>query len=166
MDPVRRNEITVDGTCYRAVKVARFYTISSTHRTMASGSLIDCGANGGITSGDIHIIECTLRTVNVCGIDNHEVTGIPIITAGGIVTSQHGPVIGIFPQYAYLGSGKTIHSAAQLEHYQNNVNDHSVKVVRLGAQSLSLYEVYVIRARSLRFVRKHTSAWLVSQSLK
>jgi hypothetical protein len=81
------------------------------HRTTASGPLIDRGTNGGIAGDDVHNIERTLRTVDVCSIDNHEVTGIPIITAGGIVTTQHGPVIGIFPQYAYLGSGKTIHSA-------------------------------------------------------
>lgn len=41
-------ELVVDGTRYRAVNMARFYTVSSTHRTMASGSLIDCGANGGL----------------------------------------------------------------------------------------------------------------------
>jgi hypothetical protein len=105
MDPSGRNEIMVDGTRYRAVNVARFYTVSSTHRTTASGSLIDRGTNGGIAGDDVRIIERTLCTVDVRGIDNHEVTGIPIVTAGGVVMTQHGPVIGIFPQYAYLGSG-------------------------------------------------------------
>jgi hypothetical protein len=47
-DTAGRKEIVVDGTRYRVVNVARFYTVSSTHRTTASGSLIDRGANGGI----------------------------------------------------------------------------------------------------------------------
>jgi hypothetical protein len=46
-------------------------------------------------------------------------------------------------QYAYLGSGKTIHSAAQLEHYQNNVNDCSVKVSG-GLQHILTLDGYVI----------------------
>jgi hypothetical protein len=98
---------------------------------------------GPLLIDDVSIIECTLRTIDVRGINNHEVTGIPIITAGGIVTTQHGPVIGIFPQYAYLGSGKTIHSAAQLEHYQNDVNDRLVKVSD-GLQRILTLDGYVI----------------------
>jgi hypothetical protein len=110
---------------------------------MASGSLIDRGANGGIPGDDVRIIERTLRTVDVHGIDNHEVTGIPIVTAGSVIMTQHGPLIGIFPQYAYLGSGKTIHSAAQLEHYQNDVNDRSIKV-NGGLQRILTLDGYVI----------------------
>jgi NAD kinase len=37
-------EVVVDGTRYCAVNVVHFYTISSMHRTMAFGSLIDRGA--------------------------------------------------------------------------------------------------------------------------
>ena len=55
-------------------------------------------------------------TVDLCGINNHEVTGILIITAGSIINTQHSPVIAIMPQYAYLGGGKTIHSAGQLKY--------------------------------------------------
>jgi hypothetical protein len=127
-DTAGQKEIVVDGTCYWAVNVVCFYTISSMHHTTASWSLFDHSANGGIAGDDVHIIECTMPTVNVHGIDNHEVTGIPIVTDRGVVKTQHGPVITILLQYAYLGSGKTIHSATQLEHYQNDVNDHSIKV--------------------------------------
>jgi len=128
VDQTNANEIVINGTHYRAVNVARIYSVSSTHRTTASGSLVDRGANGGITGDDVRIINKTMRTVDVRGIDNHEVTGIPIVTAGGVINTQHGPVIAIMPQYAYLGGGKTIHSAGQLEYYQNDVNDRSVKV--------------------------------------
>jgi hypothetical protein len=142
-DTAGQKEIVVDSTRYHAVNVARFYTISSMHCTTVSGSLIDRGANGGIAGDNVHIIERAMHTVNVCGIDNHEVTGIPIITTSGVVKTQHRPVIAILPHYAYLGSGKTIHSAAQLEHYQNDVNDHSIKV-HGGLQRILTLDGYVI----------------------
>jgi hypothetical protein len=47
------------------------------------------------------------------------------------------------PQYAYLGHGKTIHSATQLESYQNDVNDRSVKV-QGGLQCIVALDGYVI----------------------
>lgn len=56
----------VDAKCYHAVNVACIYTISSTHHTMAPGSLIDHGANGGIAGDDVCIIEQPMRTVHQC----------------------------------------------------------------------------------------------------
>ena len=46
--------------------------------------------------------------------------------------------------YAYLGSGKTIHLAVQLEHYQNDVNDRSIKVHDGGLQRILTLDGYVI----------------------
>ena len=58
----------------------------------------------------IQVTEKMLCTVDICGINNHEVKDIPVITVGGVVKTQHGLVIIIMPQYAYLGKGKLIHS--------------------------------------------------------
>ena len=138
-----QKEIVIDDTHYRAVNVVRFYTLSSMHCTMASGLLSTMVPTCGIAGDDVRIIERTMHTVDVYGINNHEVTGIPIVTAGGVIKTQHGPVIAILPQYAYLGSGKTIHLAAQLEHYQNNVNDCSIKV-NGGLQRILTLDGYVI----------------------
>jgi len=64
----------------------------------------------------VHIIEKSNGTVDVRGIDNHQITNIPIITAGGVVKTQHGSAIAILYQHAYTGQGrKTIHSSGQLE---------------------------------------------------
>jgi hypothetical protein len=41
--------------------------------------------------------------------------------------SQRGFVIIVMHQYAYHGKGRTIHSAGQLEHYKNMVDDRSMK---------------------------------------
>jgi len=55
-------------------------------------------------------------------------TNIPIVTAGGVVKTQHGPAIAILHQYTYTGQVR-IHSSGQLERYKNDVNDKSVKVI-------------------------------------
>jgi hypothetical protein len=85
--------------------------------------LFDHGANSGIAADDICIISNTLQYFDIEGIDMHQLTNIPIVTAGGVVHSQHGPVIAILHQYAYVGCGRSIHSAGQLEWYHNAVND-------------------------------------------
>jgi hypothetical protein len=52
-------------------------------------SLIDCGANGGIAGIDTRVIERhPHQTVDIRGIDNHEITSIPIVTAGAVAQSQ------------------------------------------------------------------------------
>ena len=46
------------------------------------------------------------RAVDIKGIVNHHVNNIRIgTTAGGVVTTQHGPVIVIMHQYAILSKG-------------------------------------------------------------
>ena len=70
-------------------------------------SLIDQGANGGISTGiDTRVIAIERHShgmVDICGIDNHEITtSIPIATAAGAVArSQPGNVILLMRQYAY-----------------------------------------------------------------
>ena len=46
-------------------------------------------------------------------------------------------------QYAYTGRGKSIHSCVQLEHFQNEVNDKSVKVPS-GLQLIATPSGYVV----------------------
>ena len=66
----------------------------SAHRHTSSLSLVDRGANGGVAGDDVRVIFKTSRTVDIKGIDNHQVVDIPIGTVGGVVTTQKGPVIG------------------------------------------------------------------------
>ena len=99
------------------------------HCTTYRGALIDRGANGGILGDDARIIAETDRVVNVQGICDHQVTDLKIVSAGGMVDSQHGPVIAIFHQYAHMGSGKSIHSSIQLEAFGLEVNGKSCKVI-------------------------------------
>ena len=104
----------------------------STHKRQKHVSLVDRGPNSGITGNDVRRIStCSDKTLNIMGIDNHKLTLIPLITSGGVLQSHLGPVILIFHQYAHYGKGKSIHSPVQLEAFNNNVNDKSIKVFSL-----------------------------------
>ena len=107
------------------------------------GSLIDRGANGGVAGADVRVIASTHRAVNVQGISEHQVTGLKIVTAGGVVQTQKGPVIAIFNQYAHIGTGKTIHSSVQLEEFGLEVNEKSVHVPG-GLQHIKMPDGYVL----------------------
>ena len=134
------NKVTIDGKTYVACQHIS-YAVTETRRN-AQASLVDRGANGGVAGNDVRVIWThPHQSVDVRGIDDHEVTNILIITAGGIDTTQFRPVIAILHQYAYLGKGKTIHSCGQLEWYQNEVNDKSVKVG--GSQCIRTLDGYV-----------------------
>ena len=100
------------------------YSVSSKH-VAKRGALVDRGANGGLAGSDVRPIHRTARSVDVQGIDNHQVTNIPIVTAAGVVDTQKGPAILIMHQYAHIKNGKTIHSAAQLESHGVTVDDRA-----------------------------------------
>ena len=44
--------------------------------------LIDRGANGGLAGTDMRIIHTTFRKINIVGIDDHELTGMNMLTLG------------------------------------------------------------------------------------
>lgn len=124
------------------------YSVSSSWHQTYAASLVGRGGNGGSAGSagsagnDVHVIEQTMRTVDVKGINNHQITGITIITAGGVVKSQRGPVIVIRHQRAYIGHGHSIHLPAQLEHYQTDANDRSIKV-QGGLQRIKTLDGYI-----------------------
>jgi hypothetical protein len=82
--------------------------------TVKNLSLIDRGANGGVSGEHVRVIFCTSRTVDIKGIDNHHVNDIGIGTVGGVANTQKDPVIAIMHQYTLLGKGDSIHSPSQL----------------------------------------------------
>jgi hypothetical protein len=123
---------------------------------------MDRGANGGIAGGDVTVISHTGRHVDIRGIDDHQIVDIPIVTAGAVMDSQRGPVIGIMHQYAYTRSGKTIHSCGQLEWFQNDVNDKSVKVPG-GLQRILTMDGYAIPINvkdGLKEGNRHRKGWV------
>ena len=118
------------------------YKISRNNVSSNHGALVDRGANGGISGNDVRIITTSTRRVDVSGINNHELTHLPIVTAGGVVSSQRGEIIIILNQYAHLHSGKTILSSIQMESFGNKVDDCSIRI-DANAQSITTNDGYV-----------------------
>ena len=94
--------------------------------------LIDRGANGGLAGADMRVIHTTPRKINIVVIDDHELTGLNVVTAAALLDTQKGPIIGVFHEYAHLGKGRSIHAAGQMEWFNCQVDDRS-KIVG-GAQ--------------------------------
>ena len=106
------------------------------------GSLVDRGANGGILGCDARVFLTHQRTVDVTGIDNHELNSLKIVDASAKATSQRGDVIVILRQYAYHGMGRSIHSACQFEQAKNMVDDRSMHAG--GKQCIRTCERYIL----------------------
>ena len=104
--------------------------------------LIDRGANGGLAGADMRVIHTTPRKINIVGIDDHELTGLNVVTAATLLDTQKGPIIGVFHEYAHLGKGRSIHAAGQMEWFNCQVDDRS-KLVG-GAQRIETSEGYAI----------------------
>ena len=107
-----------------------------------TGALLDRGANGGLIGADaaaFHIYQCL---VDVTGIDEHALAGLPICDAAGKVLGRHGWVIDTRQQCALHGKGASIISCGQVEHYGNKVDDRSMKVG--GSQCVRTLDGYII----------------------
>ena len=112
------------------------------HANHTNQQLVDHGANGGLACSDMCGIHRTYRKIKIQDIDNHEVTGLDVVTAATLLNTPQGKVIGIFNEYAYLWKGSSIHSSGQLEWLQTNVDETSVKVG--GTQLITTLDGYSV----------------------
>ena len=112
------------------------------HANHTNQQLVDHGANGGLAGSDMRGIHRTYRKIMIQDIDNHEVTGLDVVTAATLLNTPQGKVIGIFNEYAYLLKGSPIHSSGQLEWLQINVDETSVKVG--GTQLINTLDGYSV----------------------
>jgi hypothetical protein len=117
-------------------------------------SLVDRSANGRVAGNDVRVIaKYPDRTADVHGIDNHDITSIPLVTAGGVTLTNSGEVIVIMYQHACHGKNKTIRSSPQIEHYKNKVDDRSMKVGRgQHITTLDDYKIPISIRNSLPYV--------------
>ena len=63
----------------RQIQVCKRYIFQ--HANHTNNQLVDRGANGGLAGSDMRVIYKTHRKINISGIDNHEVTGLDVVTA-------------------------------------------------------------------------------------
>ncbi|CAJ1961165.1 unnamed protein product [Cylindrotheca closterium] len=140
----KQHEIVIDGKTYRSVNTATIrYSVTNHINTRKKQlGLCDQGANGGIAGDDVIILSKTNRSVDVQGIDNHQVTDVSIVTSAGYTDTQRGPAILIMNQFASIGKGQSILSSPQMEHFGVEVDDRSSKVG--GKQRLSTPDGWVI----------------------
>ena len=124
----------------RQIQVCQCYLFQ--HANHTNQQLVDRGANGGLAGSDMRVIHKTHRKINIQGIDNHEVTGLDVVTTASLLNTSQGKVIGIFNEYAYLGKGSSIHSSGQLEWFKTNVDEKSVKVG--GTQLITTLDGYSV----------------------
>ena len=122
------------------IQVCQHYLFQ--HANHTNQQLVDRGANGGLAGSDMRVIHKTHRKINIQGIDNHEVTGLDVVTAATLLNTSQGKVIGIFNEYAYLGKGSSIHPSGQLEWFKTNVDEKSVKVG--GTQLITTLDGYSV----------------------
>jgi len=107
-----------------------------------SGTLVDRGANGGVLGNDTKVIFKRNKTVDVTGIDNHELNALPMVHATAKAIVDKGPVILILRNYAHHGLNRTLHSAGQIEWYLNEACDTSMKVG--GRQVIKTVDGYYV----------------------
>ena len=124
----------------RQIQVCKCYLFQ--HANHTNNQLVDRGANGGLAGSDMRVIHKTHRKINISGIDNHEVTGLDVVTAATLLNTSLGKVIGIFNEYAYLGKGSSIHSSGQLEWFKTHVDEKSIKVG--GTQLITTLDGYSV----------------------
>ena len=89
------------------IQVCQHYLFQ--HANHTNQQLVDHGANGGLAGSDMHGIHRTYRKIKIQDIDNHEVTGLDVVTAATLLNTPQGEVIGILNEYAYLWKGSSIH---------------------------------------------------------
>ena len=132
------NVLSVKRSCQ--IQVCQRYLFQ--HANHTNQQLVDRGAKGGLAGSDMRVIHKTHRKINTQSIDNHEVTGLDVVTAATLLNTSQGKVIGIFNEYAYLGKGSSIHSSGQLEWFKTNVDEKSVKVG--GTQLITTLDGYSV----------------------
>ena len=63
----------------------------------------------------MRVLQKPHRKTNIVGLDDHELTGLNVETAGALIDTQKCPIIGIFHEYAHHGKGRSDHATGQIE---------------------------------------------------
>jgi hypothetical protein len=79
-----KTSVMINGVEY----VAKVHEVSNHKQTTLPLALIDRGANGGVAGSDTRLIDKSLRSVHIQGIDDHMIEDVLIGTVG-TVASKH-----------------------------------------------------------------------------
>jgi hypothetical protein len=103
--------VTINGVEYVAKLNDVMYQVSNHKQMTLPLALIDRGANSGVAGSDTQLIDKSLCSVHIQGIDDHMIKDVPIGTVGAVVNTQCGEVIAIMHQYAERGYYSFVQSA-------------------------------------------------------
>jgi hypothetical protein len=90
----------INGVEYVAKLNDVMYQASNHKKTMLPLALIDRGANGGVAGSDTRLIDKSLHSVHIQGIDDHMIKDVLIGTVSVVINTQRGEFIAIMHQYA------------------------------------------------------------------
>ena len=116
-------QISFQGRTYSQMHTKFTYSISQRQSNTHTGSLLDGGANGGMSGDDVRVIAETMDSADVTGIADSTVKALKLCTVAGLIQTTTGPIIGLFNQYAHYGKGRTIHSSNQLRSFGMDIDD-------------------------------------------
>jgi hypothetical protein len=91
----------INGVEYVTMLNDVMYQVSNHKQTTLPLALIDHGANGGVAGSHTWLIDKSLCSVHIQGIDDHMIKDVPIGTVSAVVNTQHDEVIAIMHQYVY-----------------------------------------------------------------
>ena len=103
------NEVTTNYKTYRECSQHVIYCVTKSSRSSLY-SLADRGVNGGLAGSYVRVIEThpDLK-VYIRGIDNHQISSIPIATVVELTKTTTGEVIVIVHQHEHYGKNKAIY---------------------------------------------------------
>jgi hypothetical protein len=136
--------INIDGRVYHQVNSHTVrYDLSRHETSLPLSSLMDGGANGGMTGSDAHVISSSdFHRAHAAGIGESTIADLPLVTAAGFVQTHRGLVIVFMNQYAGYGKRHTIHSTAQIRAFSTQI--HGSPRSQCGQQRLITSEGYHI----------------------
>ena len=89
----------------------------------SKGQLMDAGCDGGLAGDDCVKLQGTGEFADVNGVGPTPINDVEIALCATKLMSRTGPVIGLLPQYAYRGTGPTIHSRNQMLAFGCTIDD-------------------------------------------
>jgi hypothetical protein len=69
------------------------YRLSTYDVSLNKDSLINGGANGGLSGSDVTVISQSLLEATVSGIGNLELTNLRLSTVAGLICTTDGPIL-------------------------------------------------------------------------
>ena len=80
-----KHTIILDGVTYTQAMHCVNYKVSA-HSSTKAATLVDCGANGGMAGSGVRLVETGERYADVSGINDHQISNLPISTVASLVT--------------------------------------------------------------------------------